>query len=306
MDQPRHPGVSPGLRTGVIGAGAMGFGIALSLQRAGSAVHVRDIDPAREQLARERGMQVHASAAALGRVCDVIFIVVVDAAQIDAVLDGSDGLLAVLGPGKLVLTCSTISPEDAESIAARVIRTGAAAIDAPISGGPARAEQGSMSMMLAGPASALDAAAPVVAAVSGRHFVIGPIPGSASKAKLVNNLLAGIHLAAAAEAIALAERLGLDATQMADLIHASSGQSWMFDDRIPRAIAGDLHPRAQTRVLEKDLTLVGAVAARAGVVLPLGRAALDRFEAACADGWSLHDDASLLAHYRSAFAARNP
>lgn len=288
---------------GIIGAGAMGAGMACSLQRAGFGVHVRDVDPARERLARERGQTVHGDAASIGAACDALFVVVVDAAQIRDVLHGPRGLLQALRPRHLVLVCSTIAPDDAACIAASIETTGAAALDAPISGGPARAEQGSLSIMLAGPPPALELARPLVDAIAARSFVIGERPGDASKAKLANNLLAGIHLAAAAEAVALAERLGLDARQFAELVQASSGQSWMFDDRIPRALDGDFEPRAQLRVLLKDLTLVGEAAAAAGVSLPLGAAARERLDAACAEGRAALDDAAMLMHYRQRFGA---
>jgi 3-hydroxyisobutyrate dehydrogenase len=286
---------------GILGAGLMGLGMACSAARAGFRVVVRDIDPAREALAREAGLTVVPTAAALARNADVLLIVLVDAGQIDDALAGSEGVLAALSPGRLVLVCSTIGPEDSERICARISATGAFAIDAPISGGPARAHAGSLSMMLAGLPASLEAARPLLEAVATRHFVIGERQGDAARAKLVNNLMAGIHLMAAAEAVALAERLGLDPAQITDLVSASSGQSWMADDRLPRALAGDLAPRAQSQVLAKDLRLANAAAASVGVTLPLGTVALQLFGDLCDDGWRHQDDAAALAYYRRRF-----
>ena len=286
---------------GVIGVGAMGLGIARSLVRGGFATFGRDVDAARETLARASGVRLAASAAELGRQTEVAIVVVVDAAQIEQVLDGADGLLAALRPGKLVLLCSTIAPGDAERFAARIVRTGALALDAPISGGPARAEAGTMSIMLAGSREALASAEPVLAAIAGKRFVIGERHGDAARAKLVNNLMAGINLMAGAEALALAQRLGLDPRAMFELIRASSGQSWIFEDRMTRALADDYEPRAAAHVLTKDLTLANEAAREAGVDLPLGAVARDLLGATCAGGWRLEDDAAALKYYRRRF-----
>ena len=294
------------MNPGVIGAGVMGLGIVRSLLRGGFVTHVRDVDPAREALAHASGARIAGAPAELGAHADVIFIVVLDAAQIDDVLEGPGGLMPVLGPGKTVLVNSTIAPGDTERFAARVCSTGAAFVDAPISGGPARAEAGTMSMMLAAPDAVLTAVDPMLRAVSDKRFVIGTRAGDAARAKLVNNLMAGIHLIAGAEAMALAMRLGLDPRQMSELIRVSSGQSWMFDDRMPRALAGDFEPRAQTHVLTKDLTLANAAAADAGVELPLGAVARDLLRATCDAGWRNEDDAAALKYYARRFGVHMP
>ncbi len=286
---------------GVIGVGAMGLGIARSLVRGGFTTFGRDVDAARETLARASGVGLVASAAQLGTRADVAIVVVVDAGQIEQVLDGADGLLATLRPGQLVLLCSTIAPGDAERFAARIGRTGARVLDAPISGGPARAEAGTMSIMLAGSREALASAEPVLAAIAGKRFVIGERHGDAARAKLVNNLMAGINLMAGAEALALAQRLGLDPRAMFELISASSGQSWIFEDRMARALLDDYEPRAAAHVLTKDLTLVNEAARAAGVDLPLGAVARDLLGATCAGGWRLEDDAAALKYYRRRF-----
>ena len=286
---------------GVIGVGAMGLGIARSLVRGGFTTLGRDVDAARETLARASGVRLAASAAELGRQAEVAIVVVVDAGQIEQVLDGADGLLAALRPGKLVLLCSTIAPGDAQNFAARIGRTGALVLDAPISGGPARAEAGTMSIMLAGSQEALASAEPVLAAIAGKRFVIGERHGDAARAKLVNNLMAGINLMAGAEALALAQRLGLDPRAMFELIRASSGQSWIFEDRMARALADDYEPRAAAHVLTKDLTLANEAAREAGVDLPLGAVARDLLGATCAGGWRLEDDAAALKYYRRRF-----
>lgn len=288
-------------RVGIIGVGAMGMGIAISAARAGFEVHARDVDPRRQALAREHGFLPHDSCASLIGQVDACVIVVVDAAQIDEVLHGPGGLVDAMRAQPLVLLCSTIAPGDGQRFAEHLRGAGARPIDAPISGGPARAEAGTMSMMLAAPDDVLDAARPLLEAISGNRFVIGAQPGMAAKAKLVNNLMAGINLAAGAEALALAGRLGLAPAQMLELIRVSSGQSWMFEDRMSRALAGDYAPRAQSHVLTKDLTLANQAAEAAGVSLPLGAIARDMLRATCDAGWRDEDDAAIYKLYRDRF-----
>jgi putative dehydrogenase len=288
---------------GVIGVGAMGMGILRSALRGGFEAIARDIDPAREEIARASGARVASSAGDLGAQADAIFVVVIDSEQIEQVLSGPNGLLQAIGPGKVVLFDSTIAPTDAAAFAARVEQTGAMAIDAPISGGPARAEAGTMSMMLAASGAALERVADVLEAVSDKRFLIGNRHGDAMRAKLVNNLMAGINLMAGAEAIALAERLGLDPKAMFDLIAVSSGQSWMFEDRMSRALAGDYAPRAATPVLTKDVRLANEAARELGIELPLGSLVHQQMQATCDGGWQQEDDAAVLKLYRRLFAS---
>ena len=283
-------------RVGVIGVGAMGLGIAIRVRHSGFEVHVRDIDPARERLAVAAGARSHPHPRSVAQATEVCAIVVVDASQIDTVLAGEDGLLAGLTPGRTVLLCSTIAPEDTARLALRIRSVGADVLDAPISGGPVRAAEGTMSMMIAGDPAVRERLTPLLSALAVKRFVIGDVPGEAAKAKLVNNLLAGVHLAAAAEALTLAVKLGLDPRQMADLVSVSSGQSWMFDDRMPRALAGDFAPRAQVPVLTKDMTLATAVAERSGAPVPLAEIARDLLRATCEAGWRHEDDAAVLKH----------
>jgi putative dehydrogenase len=284
-----------GQRVGIIGVGNMGGAIAHRLLDLGSTVWVRDIRPEAERPLAERGARVARSPAALVREVDVTLIVVVDAAQIDEVLFRECGAAApVLRPGAAVLLLSTIAAADARRFAARLAERGATALDAPISGGPARARDGTMSLMLAGEAPACERVAPLLAAISGRVFRIGDEPGQAAAMKLVNNLLAGVNLAAAAEALALGRGAGLDPATMLEVIGASSGASWMLADRGARLLAGDESPRAHLAILAKDLDLVLAMAAGAGEALAFGTAARQRFADAIDAGLAAADDSALL------------
>lgn len=278
----------------VVGVGNMGMGMALRLRDRGFAVQVRDIDPAREALARGEGLAVHPSPAAACARAACAIVAVVDAAQAEAVLFGADGAAAALPPGAAVILCPTIAPHDTEALSARLLAQGLDAIDAPMSGGPQRAREGTMSLMVACADAAFERQRPVIEALSNAVFRLGPRLGDGARVKLVNNLLAGINLAGAAEALALAERAGLDASLMLDVIERSSGQSWIGSDRMRRALAGDLAPRAHTTLLNKDTHLALDMARRLGTGTPVGAQAAALFARACDGGFAAFDDASLL------------
>lgn len=281
-------------RVAVVGVGNMGLGMALRLHERGFAVAVRDIAPAREALARAEGLAVCDSPAVAAQGARCAIVAVVDAAQTEDVLFGAHGLAAALPRGAAVLLCPTIAPHDTERFAARLAEAGLDAIDAPMSGGPARARDGTMSLMLACAEAAFERQREVIEALSNAVFRLGERPGDGARMKLVNNLLAGINLAGAAEVLALAERAGLDPSLALDVIEKSSGQSWIASDRLRRAIAGDLAPRAHTTLLNKDTHLALAMAQRLGVEAPVGTQAAALFERACAGGFAALDDASLF------------
>jgi 3-hydroxyisobutyrate dehydrogenase-like beta-hydroxyacid dehydrogenase len=294
--------LAPLPRVGLIGFGAMGSAMARNLHTRGYALTVRDIRPEAQQQAADDGMAISASPAALAAVVDVVavVVVVVTAAQISDVLFGTPdcpGLLAGSRPGQTVLLCSTIAPDDTVRFAERLSASAVAVIDAPISGGPARALSGAMSMMLAGPQDALEAIEPLLADLAQSRFHLGSKVGDAAKAKLVNNLLAGINLAAGAEALALGMRLGLAPQTIFDIISASSGNSWIFQDRMGRAIQDDFAPRAAAPVLTKDLGLAVALAASVQAATPLGFVAHAQFQETVARGWAALDDAAILKTY---------
>ena len=288
---------SPDQPIGFIGIGAMGLAMARNLRGRGRTVWVRDIDPNAEQSAREAGMRVCATPAELAGGCSLVIVVVVDAAQIDSVLFGEDGV-AMARP-QAVMLCSTIAPDDTQRFAERLAARGIATIDAPISGGPARALAGTMSMMLAAPEATLAPWRDVIAELAARRFDLGERVGDGARAKLVNNLLAGINLVAGAEALALAGKLGLDPARIFEVICASSGASWVFEDRMARALQDDFEPRAAAHILTKDMTLATALAAAAGHATPLGDAALAKFRETLARGWSELDDAAVIRTYQT-------
>lgn len=288
------------ITVGIVGTGSMGGAMAARLLDCGCAVQACDLRPERvEALVRQgaRAAAVPAQAAAGAR---VLIVCVVDAAQVREVLFGPAGAAAALPAGAAVLLCPTIAPQDVEEIAARLRDQGLVPIDAPMSGGPARARDGSMSLMVACGDDVFAAQRPLLALLAAHLFHVGPRPGDGARTKLVNNLLAAINLAGAAEALALAERLGLDAARTLEVIQQSSGQSWIGTDRMRRALAGDFAPRAQVTLLQKDSGLALAAASAAGFRCTLGPVAHDAFNRAVAAGDAELDDGALLRLFRSA------
>lgn len=279
---------------GVVGVGNMGGAMAARLLEQGWRVQVRDLDPAKEQALAALGAQVCATPAEAARDAAALVVCVVDAHQTEDVLFGAAGAAAAMAAPQAVLLCPTIAPQDVERIAARLAQHGVAAIDAPMSGGPARARDGSMSLMLACEPAVFERQQALIAALSAKVFRVGARVGDGARTKLVNNLLAGINLAGAAEAMALAQRMGLDLAATLAVIEQSSGQSWIASDRMRRAIAGDFAPRAHMTLLRKDTRLAVEAARALGFEGPLGPQASALFERAVQAGMAGLDDGALF------------
>ena len=286
-----------GTRVGFIGIGAMGMAMAKNLRRRGFDLCVRDIRPDAEAEAASLGMKVCPSPADVATDAELVIVVVVNAQQIDEVLFGTGGLAEVEVKGKCVMLCSTIAPDDTMRFAEWLAGHGVASIDAPVSGGPARAEAGTMSMMIAGEDALLQRYGDVLDALSDRQYRISTRIGDGARTKLVNNLLAGINLAAGAEALALGMKIGLDPHMLFDVISASSGNSWIFQDRMARALKDDFAPRAFAHILTKDVTLATGMADHVHADTPLGDAALAIYRKTVENGWADLDDAAVIKTY---------
>lgn len=285
---------------GIVGVGNMGGGMAARLLARGWAVQACDLLTERVDALVRQGARATPSPAAAAKGAQALIVCVVDAQQTRSVLFEADGAVATLAPGSAVLLCPTIAPADVEAIASGLSARGLQAIDAPMSGGPARARDGTMSLMVACADAAFDAQRALLDALSSKVFRVGTRPGDGARTKLVNNLLAGINLAGAAEAMALAERLGLDLGRTLDVIEQSSGQSWIGSDRMRRAIAGDYAPRAHVTLLQKDTRLALEAARAAGFEGTLGPLAHEAFNRAVEAGDAGLDDAALFKVFRKA------
>ena len=289
---------------GVIGPGAMGLGIVASLVRGGFRVVARDVRPEADARARAAGASIAASPAEVARVAPIVIVIVVDARQVDDVLFGRDGILAAGAGDRIVLVASTLDPHYVRELPSRCASARVSILDTPVSGGPAKAADGTMTIMVAGPEAARERVAPVLAAIAARRFAISDRVGDAAATKIVNNLLAGANLAAAAEALALAQALGLDVPATAEVIAASSGASWIFADRVPRSLAGDYAPRAAARILAKDVAIACDVARRARVSTPFAELARRAFIDVVDAGYGEDDDAAIIRRARERAGTR--
>jgi putative dehydrogenase len=278
---------------GVAGLGSMGSGMARSLIRAGYTVQGVDANPARVAALAESGVFATASPAEAARSAGAFLISVVDAAQTQAVLFGPDGAAEELNGGAVVIATSTVPPPYIEALQAQLREHQLLLVDAPVSGGTAKATSGELSIMASGEPSAFEAAAGVLDAIASKVYRLGDRAGIGSRMKSVNQLLAGVHIAAACEAITYAIRIGVDPAAAYDVITHSAGNSWMFENRIPHVLENDYAPHSAINIFVKDLGIVldGGRAER--FPLPLTAAAHQLFLAAAGMGFAGDDDASI-------------
>ncbi|HYF08182.1 MAG TPA: L-threonate dehydrogenase [Acetobacteraceae bacterium] len=282
------------MRVGVIGLGSMGMGAALSLLRAGHAVTGCDPrEAARAEFAAAGGAAVN-RAAALPAGTEAVVVLVVNAAQTEAALFGAGGAASRLAPGAVIVSSATMAPDAARALAARADAAGLLYLDAPVSGGAAKAREGAMTVMASGPDAAFAAATPVLEAIAAKVWRLGAEPGIGATVKVVHQLLAGVHIAAAAEAMALGIRAGADPRQLYDVITSAAGNSWMFENRMARVLAGDDAPRSAVDIFVKDLGLVNDMARALGFPVPLAAQAQQLFTAARGLGQGGVDDGFVI------------
>lgn len=282
------------ITAGLIGLGAMGNGMAQSLRRAGYVVHVYDVRLEAAQAFAKEGGVAAASPAQLAAACDVVVSVVVNAAQTESVLFGPDGCAAAMKPGSVFVMCSTVEPSWSVALEKRLNDMGLLYIDAPISGGAAKAASGQMTMMTAGAEAAFAVAEPVLNAMAGKVYKLGNQAGAGSKVKIINQLLAGVHIAAAAEAMALGLREGVDPDALYEVITNSAGNSWMFENRMAHVLAADYTPLSAVDIFVKDLGLVLDMARSSKFPLPLSATAHQMFMQASTAGFGREDDSAVI------------
>jgi L-threonate 2-dehydrogenase len=282
---------------GVVGLGSMGLGAALSALRGGLAVWGCDPSPAARERFSAAGGQVAATPAELAAHCQVVQLLVLNAAQTETVLFGADGLADALRPGAVVLASATVDPALPPKWEARLAERGIALIDAPVSGGAKKAAEGQMTVMASGRPEAFAAAAGPLAAIAAKVYRLGDRAGVGSTVKMVNQHLAGVHIAAACEAMALGLRAGADAEQLYDVICNSAGMSWMFQNRVPHILAGDYTPLSAVNIFVKDLGIVLDAARALAFPLPLAATAHQLYLATAAAGHGAEDDSAVIKFY---------
>lgn len=288
------------MRVAVIGLGSMGMGAALNLLKA-EGMEVTGVDPreaARAEFATAGGAVV-ARAAELPEGTEAVVVLVVNAAQAEAALFGPEGAAPRLAAGAVLVVSATMAPADARRLAAQAGARGLLYLDAPVSGGAAGARAGAMTVMASGSAGAFARAEPVLAAISKKVWTLGEAPGLGATMKVVHQLLAGVHIAAAAEAMALGIKAGVEPRTLYDIVTTAAGNSWMFENRMPHVLDHDETPRSAVDIFVKDLGLVGDLARDVAFPAALAAQAHQLFIAARALGHGGKDDAFVIRAYQA-------
>jgi len=287
-------------KAAIFGLGAMGYGMAGSLLRAGVTTHGFDLNT--DAVAR---FQDDGGATGefddIATTLDAAIIVVVNAAQTEAVLFGQDGFAGKLQKGAVVVACATVAPDAARDMASRCADLGLLYLDAPVSGGTIRANDGSLSILASGAREAFEKARPALDAMAEKVFELGDEPGAGSSMKAVNQMLVGVQIAAMAEALTFGMTQGVAPEQFLEVISQCAGTSWALENRAPSIINGDYHPLSAVDIWPKDLGIVMDIAKGAKFGAPLTAAALQQFLAASGSGLGgEHDSAVAKVYARNA------
>jgi putative dehydrogenase len=273
----------------------MGMGAAASCIRAGLNTWGVDLNPAALETLRQAGAR-DAQTAADGFVdqLEAVLLLVVNAKQVNAILFGDNGLAARLKPGTVVMVSSTISAQDAQQIEQRLAQHQLLMLDAPVSGGAAKAATGEMTVMASGSDAAFERLQPVLEAVAAKVYRVGSEIGLGSTVKIIHQLLAGVHIAVGAEAMAMAARAGIPLDTMYEVVTNAAGNSWMFENRMRHVVDGDYSPKSAVDIFVKDLNLVAETAKALQFPLPLASTALNMFTEASNAGYGREDDSAVI------------
>lgn len=279
---------------GLIGLGAMGFGMANSLCRNGHPLNVCDLKYELAESFIVKGGKAVRTPSELAKVSDIIISVVINAEQTENVLFGKDGAANQMKENSLFVMCSTVDPNWSASLEQRLNSLGLLYLDAPISGGAAKATLGQITMMTSGHPDAYMKAGNVLESMASHIYKLGDRAGFGSKVKIINQLLAGVHIAVAAEAMALGLREGVDADALYEVITHSAGNSWMFENRMAHVLKGDYTPLSAVDIFIKDLGLVLDTARASKFPLPLAATAHQMFMQASTSGHGREDDSAVI------------
>ena len=281
----------------VIGLGTMGMGAAKSCIRAGLNTYGGDIsDKALQELKDAGAVKVSKTPKEFGAELDAVIVLVVNAAQVKTVLFGGepDCFAASLKKGTPVMVSSTMAAADTQEIAAKLAEYGLPMLDAPVSGGGVKANAGEMTVMASGAQETFETLQPVLDAVAGKVYNIGTEFGLGSSVKIVHQLLAGVHIAVAAEAMAMAKKAGIPLDIMYDVVTNAAGNSWMFENRMAHVLAGDYTPLSAVDIFVKDLGLVTDTAKALHFPIPLASTAYQMFTNASNAGYGRYDDSAVI------------
>lgn len=291
------------MRVGIIGLGAMGQPMAANIIKAGHTVRGFDLQAQALANLAAAGGEVADSLADVAQGVDLLWLMVVNGDQAERVLFGDTyghgGAEGALPRGALVVAACTQPPEQAARLAARLADCGLAMLDAPVSGGVVGARDGALTIMCSGPKADLERALPVLQATAKRIFHVGEKAGLGSTAKMINQLLCGVHIAAAAEAMNVAETAGLSLQTMHEIISVSAGNSWMWGDRGPKMMQDNPPVTSAVDIFVKDLGIVLDQGRLNRQATPLAAAAHQMFLAASGQGHGKMDDSQVIRAYRT-------
>lgn len=279
----------------VVGLGSMGMGAAKSCINAGLTTYGVDLNPQALAALQQAGAKQAATRADdFAADLDALLLLVVNAAQVKQILFGENGLAAKLKPNTPVMVSSTLSAADARQIEQQLLALGLNMLDAPVSGGAAKAAEGQITVMASGAESTFQQLQPVLDAIAGKVYRIGEEIGLGATVKIIHQLLAGVHIAAGAEAMALAARAGIPLDVMYDVVTHAAGNSWMFENRMRHVVDGDYAPKSAVDIFVKDLGLVTDTAKALHFPLPLASTAFNMFTAASNAGFGKEDDSAVI------------
>ena len=278
----------------VVGLGSMGFGIAQSLIRAGYSVYGQDKNlKQQKRLIEEGGYDKNIPFNDL----QAVIIVVLNEKQTREIIFGQNGISEKLKKNSLIMVCTTVAPDFAKEMASSCNDKGLLYLDAPISGGSKKSAEGKLSYMISGSKKAFEVAKPILDCTSETVFEFGEHVGSGSAMKAVNQMLAGVHIAAMAEAITFGITQGIDPKRFLEVISKCAGTSWMLENRTPHIIDNDYSPKSSINIWPKDLGIVLDIAKNSNFSAPLTAAALQQFISAAGSGLGQEDDAAVAKIY---------
>ena len=283
------------MRVGWLGTGAMGAPMAARAARSGHVVHAYDIAPGRAAALAPDAVRPADTIAAAVTSADIVAIMVATTGQLEQVLFAPGGAAEALPAGAIVMIMATAGPAAVVSAASRLAAVGVAVVDAPVSGGVQRAATGDLLIMVSGPAGPVARARPLLDALARSAPVVGDHPGDGQRMKLVNQLLCGVHIAAAAEALSFAEALGLRPSQCWQVLREGAAASFIFDDRGARMVAGQFgQVRSAMDIFVKDMGLVSDAADETGAAVPLTAVVRELFARGHQLGLGRLDDSAVI------------
>lgn len=297
--------MSDKLKIAAVGLGSMGYGIASSMLKAGHEIYGFDINEAQMKRFQDEG-GASGSLLDISPDLDALVVVVLNAAQTEQVMFAGDEIVSKMKPGSVVIACATVPPEFARSMEAKCNQYGVHYLDAPISGGSIKAANGQLSIMASGTPDAFLAAEHILDATAETVFRLGDSAGAGSAMKAVNQLLAGVHIAAMAEALTFGMTQGVAPEKFLEVISKCAGTSWMLENRAPHIVDGDYTPHSSVNIWPKDLGIVLDIAQSSNFDAPISQAAFDQFKAAADMGLGGEDDAAVAKVYASKVGLQLP